>query len=150
MREYDATPASTSRGQAALRWVLWIGGAALLAFGVLTALTTVPSTSQRINVLLWLAGGVVVHDAVLVPLALLVGVVVLPRVPPSWRPALRGGLLALAVLGIVAVALVAGAATRANPSVVPQDVGAALALAGIVLVVGVLVGMFLGGARRPR
>ena len=70
-------------------------------------------------VLLWLAGGVAVHDAVLAPAAVVLGALVLPRVPVGWRPALRAGTLAAAVLGIVAVVIVAASRIRRDPSVVP-------------------------------
>ncbi|MBD8078447.1 hypothetical protein [Cellulosimicrobium arenosum] len=136
---------------AGVRWsrrVLLVGGAALIGFGLWTAWSTVPS-SQWPSALVWLAGGVVVHDAVLAPLAVAVGAWVLPRVPPVWRGPLRGGLLAAGTLGVLAIALVAGAADRRNPSVVPQDPLAAIAAAAIAVVIGAVVGAFLAGAR-PR
>ncbi|MBD5784830.1 hypothetical protein IF650_01435 [Cellulosimicrobium terreum] len=136
----------------AVRWsrrVLLLGGAALIGFGLWTAWSTVPS-SQWPSALVWLAGGVVVHDAVLAPLAVVLGAWVLPRVPPVWRGPLRGGLLAAGALAILAIALVAGASDRRNWSVVPQDPLAAITTAVIAVVIGVVVGAFLGGSRTPR
>lgn len=114
-------------------------GAGLMVLGAVVGVTSVPR-EQWPSVALWLAGGVAVHDAVLAPLAVVLGLVVLPRVPPAWRPALRGAALGAAVLAVVAVAVVAGAAGRRNPSVVPQDPAASVAVALALLVVAVVVG----------
>ncbi|ROS72068.1 hypothetical protein [Cellulomonas sp. PhB143] len=146
---YDTVPRSGSRGVAVGRALLALGGVAMIAWGAYVAVTRVPS-SQWPSALVWLAGGIVLHDAVLAPVAIVVGALVLPRVPAPWRPALRGGMLALGVLAIFAVALLAGSAHRRNASVVPQDPLAALAVALGVLVVGVLLGAWWAVAARRR
>lgn len=133
----------------AARWALWAAGLAMIGWGLWTAWVRVPP-EQWVSVLLWLAGGVVVHDAVLAPLAILIGLRVLPRVPDAWRPALRGGLLALGVLALLGVGVFMGAAGRRNPSVVPQDPWAAVLVALGVLVVGVLIGGIVATRRRAR
>ena len=142
---------STGRpGRAGRGWrrVLVAGGAALAGFGLWTAWATVPP-GQWTSALLWLAGGVVVHDAVLAPAALVLGALVLPRVPPVWRGPLRGGLLAAGALALLAVALLAGAAGRRNWSVVPHDPVPAIATAVLVIGAGVVVGAFLSAGRGP-
>ncbi|BDZ42478.1 hypothetical protein GCM10025865_17770 [Paraoerskovia sediminicola] len=135
---YDAVPDSGGRGVAVWRTAFAVVGVAMLAWGVYLGITRVPS-SQWLGVLVWLAGGIVVHDVILAPIGILVGLLVLPRVPASWRPALRGGMLALGVLAIFAVALFFGAAGRRNPSAVPQDPVAAVVVALVVIAVGVVV-----------
>lgn len=114
-------------------------GVGTMVLGVVVGVTSVPD-EQWPSVALWLAGGVAVHDAVLAPLAVVLGLVVLPRVPPAWRPALRGAALGAAVLAVVAVAVVAGAAGRRNPSVVPRDPATSVAVSLAVLVVAVVLG----------
>ncbi|MCB7135890.1 hypothetical protein [Cellulosimicrobium marinum] len=133
-------------GMRVARAVLVAVGAVLVGVGLWTAWTTVPR-GQWPSALVWLAGGVVVHDAVLAPLAVALGAWVLPRVPPVWRGPLRGGLLAAGALAVLSVALVAGAADRRHWSVVPQDPVAAIATAVLAVVVGVVVGAFVAGAR---
>ncbi|GAA1722158.1 hypothetical protein GCM10009809_17320 [Isoptericola hypogeus] len=132
------------------RWrrVLVVAGGALLAFGAWTAWSTVPQ-GQWTSALLWLAGGVVVHDAVLAPLAVVTGALVLPRVPPTWRAPLRGGLLAAGALALLSVAVLAGAAGRRHWSVLPHDPLPAIATAVLVIGVGVVVGAFLSAGREP-
>lgn len=131
------------------RWALWVVGAAMVAWGVWTAWVRVPP-DQWLSVFLWLAGGVVVHDAVLAPLAILIGLVVLPRVPQAWRPAFRGGLLALGVLALLGVGVFMGAAGRRNDSVVPQEPLAAVLVALAVVVVGVVIGGLVSAHRVRR
>ncbi|MFD4992317.1 hypothetical protein ACFWH7_01100 [Cellulosimicrobium cellulans] len=147
-----AAPPGAARPASAVvrgaRRVLVAGGAAAVAFGAWTAWSTVPR-GQWTSVLAWLAGGVVVHDAVLAPLALALGALVLPRVPPVWRAPLRGGLLAAGALAVLAVAVVAGAADRRHWSVVPQDPLPAIATAVLVVGAGVVVGAFLSAGRGP-
>jgi len=125
-------------------------GVVLVGVGVVVGLTSVPP-SQWQSVLLWLAGGVAVHDVVLAPTALVLGALVLPRVPVGWRPALRSGALGAAVLAILAVVIVVASGMRRDPSVVPVPVTTSLVLATAVLVLAVLVGAAVGTARgRPR
>ncbi len=130
------TAAGWSRG----RLVLLAAGLAMTGVGVVSGLTSIPS-DQWPSVLLWMAGAVAVHDAVLAPLAIVLGLAVLPRVRPGWRAPLRAGALGAAVLGVFAVGLLAGAAGRRNPSVVPQDPATALFAATALLVVAVVAGI---------
>ncbi|WP_407317210.1 hypothetical protein UQW22_12015 [Isoptericola halotolerans] len=131
------------------RRALVTGGLVLIVFGASTVWSSVP-VGQWPSVLIWLAGGVVVHDAVLAPLAVGLGLLVLPRVPAPWRGPLRGGLLAAGALAILGVAVVAGARTRAHWSAVPQDPFAAVATALLVIGAGVALGALVNATRRRR
>ena len=125
-------------------------GVVLVGTGVVIGLTTVPQ-GQWPSVLLWLAGGVAVHDAVLAPTAILVGLVVLPRVPPDWRPALRAGALGAVVLALFALVIVVASSMRRDPSVVPVPLSTSLVVATAVLILSVMIGAAVGTARsRPR
>lgn len=131
------------------RLALLGAGVVLVGAGVVIGLTTVPQ-GQWPSVLLWLAGGVAIHDAVLAPAAVLVGLVVLPRVPEDWRPALRAGALGAVVLALFAVVIVVASTMRRDPSVVPVPLSTSLVVATSVLVLAVMVGAALGAARhRP-
>jgi hypothetical protein len=70
----------------------------------------------------------VLHDGVLLPAMLLVGVLVHRFVPPPHRAILQAALVASASLTIVAVPLVLGYGRLAdNPSALPRDYGRGLA-----------------------
>lgn len=131
------------------RLVLLTVGVALIGVGAVVGLTSVP-TRQWPGIVLWMAGGVAVHDVVLAPLAVLLGLVVLRRVRPSRRPALRAGALGAAVLAGFAVVVVVAAGRRRNDSVVPVDPTTSLALAATVLVLAVVVGVAVGSLPRGR
>lgn len=124
-------------------------GVALVGVGAVVGLTSIPQR-QWPGVVLWMAGGVAVHDAILAPTAVLLGLVVLPRVEPRWRPALRAGALGAAVLAIVAVVIVGAASRRRNDSVVPVAPTTSLVVAGAILVLAVLVGAGLGALHQGR
>lgn len=134
-----AAPSSRWAPYAALRVLLVLGGTALMATGVTIAVTSVPSR-QWPSTLLWLAGGVAVHDLLLAPLAVGAGLLVLSRVPPLWRGPLRGAALGAGVLAVFAAAVLGGASSRRHESVVPLDPAVALGVAAGVLVEAVLLG----------
>ena len=71
------------------RGLLGAAGIVLVLVGAYHLLGT--SFPDLVNIVLWLAGGVIAHDAVIAPLVVLVAVVVLPRLP-SWgrAPAVAG------------------------------------------------------------
>lgn len=89
-----------------LRWALGALGAVMAAFGCLLFVTGVPPR-QWLGVGVWLAGGVAVHDGVVAPLAVLVGLVALPLLPVRWRPAARSVALALATVALLGLPLLA-------------------------------------------
>ncbi len=131
------------------RLVLLAVGVGLVMVGAVVGLTSVPQR-QWPSVLLWMAGGVAVHDAVLAPAAVLLGLAVLPRVPPPWRPALRAGALGAVVLTVLAVVVVVARGLRRNDSVVPVPPTTSLVVAAAVLVLAVMVGAAVGTlVRRP-
>ena len=132
------------------RLVLLGVGVVLVAVGAVVGLTSVPQR-QWPSVLVWLAGGVAVHDAVLAPAAVLLGLVVLPRLPEPWRPAVRAGGLGALVLAVFAVVLLVARAGRRNASVVPVPASTSLVVSAALLVLAVMVGAAVGTlVRRPR
>ena len=124
-------------------------GVALMGVGAVVGLTTIPQR-QWPGVVLWLAGGVAVHDAILAPTAVLLGLLVLPRVGLRWRAPLRAGALGAAVLAVFAVVIVGASSRRRNASVVPVAPTTSLAVAGALLVAAVLIGAALGSLTRHR
>ena len=119
------------------RVVLALVGVATAAYGGLRLLEA--GGDDLLATAVWLAGGVVLHDAVLAPATLAVcalGAAVLP----TWaRGPAVAGLLVLGTLTLVAVPVLVRAGARAdNPTLLDRDYGTGwLVVAGTVaLVVG--------------
>lgn len=94
----------------------------------------VHGTADAIRVATWVVGGNVVHDALLVPIVLLIGAVLTRFVGEPWRTPLRAGLIASACVILVAIPVVGGYGRKAaNPSLLPLDYDTAVLTAlGIV------------------
>ena len=96
----------------------------------------------------WLLGAAIVHDAILLPFVVLVGVVLARVVPAAWRPAVRA---ALVVGGIVALTVWPIArrwgARDDNPSILPLPVARNLAILLGALAVAALVAGLLSSRR---
>ncbi|MFI7298459.1 hypothetical protein [Streptomyces sp. NPDC050121] len=130
----------------ALRALIGAGGLVLMGVGVSLLLDVRDLT----DVLIWLGGAVVLHDALIAPLVLLVGLVV---VRGGVRGPVRGGLLVAGALTAVALPVLLRPGPRANSSVLPLDYSRnwLLLLAAVATVTAlVLVGRAFGrGRRRP-
>ncbi|MFJ9518051.1 hypothetical protein ACIRPK_07260 [Kitasatospora sp. NPDC101801] len=96
-----------------LRWTTGAAGAALLGYGVLGLLTD-PQIADPLDVLVWSAGAVVIHDGLWMPLVLLAGAVTVRS------PAVRAALAVAAAISVIAVPAVLRAdEDHGNPSVLP-------------------------------
>ncbi|ACQ81336.1 conserved hypothetical protein [Beutenbergia cavernae DSM 12333] len=133
----------SSAAVSAWRYTLGVLGVGLMGMGAYLVVATVP-TRQWPSALLWFAGGVAVHDVLLAPLAIVLGLALLPRVPVAWRSPLRGALLGWGIVALVGLAVLAGAAGRRDPSVVPRDPWAAIAAACAVVAVTTAAGWLVG------
>lgn len=94
---------------AATRWTRWLAltvGAGLSGYGGYLLLAG-GWPAQR-SALTWFVGGVVLHDALLVPLTLLVGVLLLRVVPGTYRGLVQGALVVSAVLALALLPLMSG------------------------------------------
>lgn len=129
----------------------WLGttvGLGLAAFGVVGAWSdrraTVPSDLAR-----WFFGAGIVHDAVLLPVVVVVGLV-LRRVLPRWAMApVALGLAWSALVAIVVWPAVAGWGRRAdNPSLFPLDYGRNLVATLVVTWLVVLTVLSVRWSRR--
>lgn len=130
-------------------------GSAVMAFGVVGLLADTTSTRAR-EIVTWVAGAHLIHDAFVAPVAGLVGLVVARVVPRGWWRAVRAGLIATACTLAVAYPLLRGFTRDAvpdNASAAPLDYGSAvLTVLAVVwaLVAGYLVGIRWLAARRER
>lgn len=132
------TPAgSTDRGTAF--WVSAAAGWALIAWGFAGVarhqVDTRPADLAR-----FVAGGLLVHDLVLVPTTLLAALVVVWVVPRRWRRWVQAALVVAAPLALFAYPLVRGfGRIPTNPTALPHDYATNLAWVVAVVVTAVAV-----------
>ncbi|MFF4018705.1 hypothetical protein [Streptomyces sp. NPDC001843] len=128
-----------------LRVMTGAAGLALLGVGVSLLLDVRDLT----DVLVWLGGAVVLHDVLIAPLVLLVGLG-LGLVRGRVRGAVRGALLVAGALTVVALPPLLRPGPRGNSSVLPLDYPRnwLLALVAVATVTALLV--TAQGVRRSR
>jgi hypothetical protein len=111
-----------------MRRLLILGGALLMALAVVGALTD--KDVRPVGHLAFLAAVLAVHDALLLPLAVGVGVLIGRHVPVVARTAVQVAGLITVTLLVVAVPLMLGFGRRAdNPSALPLNYGRGFGLA---------------------
>ncbi len=138
-RELTTSPGRVVQG---IRLLLVLIGLALLLRAGLLFRTTIKS-SQWPEIAVWLAAGVLLHDALIAPITLLLARIVHPG------PVLRAGWLGAGVCVLLAIPLLKGAMTRRNPTVIPYAPGPELLRALVVVVVGMLLAVVIARVRRP-
>ncbi|HYN66361.1 MAG TPA: hypothetical protein VES93_05685 [Ornithinibacter sp.] len=121
----------------AARLGLGLLGLTATAYGLLLVVGL--GLGQLRSVLVWVVGGVVVHDAVLAPLVVALGVLAVLRTSPSWRIPLVWALLVLGPLTLVAVPVLGRFGARAdNPTLLDRPYwGGYVVVATVVLVLTV-------------
>jgi hypothetical protein len=136
----------------AARWSLVVAGVLVLGYGVAGLLTD--PDGRPVGQAVFLAGLVVAHDWVFMPLVLGAGALV-ARVPAVARPAVRAAGIASLALGLVATPLVLGFGRRADdPSALPlpygRNLAALLAVVWGVAAIHVAVRVAVGRRRERR
>ena len=131
-----------------LRLLLGALGVVMGAFGALRFLQL--DLPDIVDAVLWLAGGVVLHDAVVAPLTILLTVVLGRVVPDAWRSRVTVAAVVLLTVTAVAVPVLGRFGARSdNPSLLDRDyVGGWLVLAALVLVVTLVSGVVARRLRR--
>lgn len=146
---------TTSSGESpdrASRAGLWIGlvlGIPIIGWGIrgilLESARTHPGELGR-----WIVGSALVHDALVLPVVFAVAVLVRRVVPPRAWPPVRWGMTTTAILAVVSWPFVRGYGRSAsNPSLLPRDYGAGVAIA-VVVVWLVVVALALRSHHRAR
>jgi len=119
-----------------LRLLLGAAGIVLGLVGAWFLLGT--DLAALVNIVLWLAGGVALHDAVIAPLVVLIAFLVLPRLPSYSRGPAVAGFVVLASVTLMAVPALTRFGARPDvPSLLNRPYGV-LWLLFAVLVVGVV------------
>jgi hypothetical protein len=125
-------------------------GLPVMAYAVRGALVDAADTHPA-ELARWVVGLAVLHDLVVVPVVLAVGVALRRRVPaPAWPP-VRAALFASAVLVAVGWPFVGGFGRNAGvPSLLPRDyaAGLAMALVAVWLVAAAWIGVAVLRLRR--
>lgn len=126
----EAAPSGT-----AWRTGLAVGGAifALGLYGLLRNSTqTVPA-----NVLTWIAGSLILHDAIIAPAVLVAGFVLTRLLPAAIRAGLQATLAVCAVVVVMSVPVLKAVGRRPdNPSLLPHDYTQNLAIVIAVILTG--------------
>lgn len=127
----------------AARLCLGAMGVAGTAYGLVLLLGL--GTEQLAAVLVWVVGGVVAHDGLIVPLVVALGVLVAVRAPSSWRTPLLWVLVVLGPLTLIAVPVLGRFGAKAdNPTLLDRPYW----LGYVVIVVAVLALAALSVCRR--
>ena len=126
------------------RVLLAVLGAAATAYGLVLALGL--GVQQVLAVLVWAFGGILVHDGLIAPAVVALGVLVAVRAPSSWRTPLLWALVVLGPLTLVAVPVLGRFGAKAdNPTLLDRPYWL-----GYAVVVVVVLGLAAASAHRRR
>ncbi|MEU2078473.1 hypothetical protein [Streptomyces sp. NPDC013489] len=105
-----------------------VGGLGIALIGI--GAWRVAAQADPVGVVVWLAGAVVLHDGLIAPLVLAVGLLLVGR---AERGVLRGALIVAGSLTLVALPLLVRPGAPPNPSALPLPYGR-----NLVIVLGVV------------
>ena len=132
------------------RLLLGALGVAVAAYGAWLLLQEAPTQlADLVDTAVWLAGGVVLHDFVLVPLTLLLGLALIRLLPANLRAPVAGGLVVLGTVTLMAVPVLGGWGANAdNPTILDRNYTAGwLVVAGVTILVVVVTIVLRAGGR---
>jgi hypothetical protein len=134
----DTTPRAGRHGP--WFWASVVAGVLIASVGVRTFLGTYADAGRRLALAKWIVGTDIVHDALVVPATIAVGLLVHRFVPGRLRPAVRFGAIATGTLLLLAWRpLEHSGAGKHNRTVQPLDYRTATATALTVVWVIALV-----------
>ncbi|MDJ0382587.1 hypothetical protein [Streptomyces sp. G-G2] len=130
------------------RWLLGALGLLLIAVG----LRQVVALPDPLSVLIWLGGGLVLHDGLIAPLVLAVGLLGAAAFAAGpARGLVRGALLTGGALTLITLPLLLRPGAAPNPSALPLPYGRNLLIVlGAVLLLTLAAAGFLAARRRAR
>jgi hypothetical protein len=124
-------------GEASVRVVLGAAGAAAASYGVVLLLRQEPG--DLVDAALWLAGGVLVHDALLAPLTLLLVLVSTRVLPGRWWAAAAAVLVVVGSVTLLAVPVLGRfGAEPDNPTLLDRPYWTGWAVFATLVLVGAL------------
>jgi hypothetical protein len=122
-----------------IRLVLGTAGILLGLFGVFRLATQVP-VGDLVILAVWLIGALIIHDGILSPIVVGIGATIARFVPPRARRYLQAGLIAAAIVTVIAIPMIyrRGSQPRSK-AILQQNYGANLTvLIGVVAAVTLL------------
>lgn len=133
---------------------LWVGlalGLPIIGWGIRGVLADSRDTHPA-ELARWIVGAALVHDALVVPIALAVAVAARRMVAPSAWPSVRWALATTGVVVLVAWPFVRGyGRSRGNPSLLPRDYATGVVVTiGVVWAVAVCLALIAGRRDRRR
>lgn len=140
--EPTVTPAADNTPGGVVFWVGAAIGIAIMAFGIRGVFGQSQGT-RPFDLATWVIGADLLHDLVIAPLVIIIGVVVLAVIGARWRPAIRGGLFASAIVLAVGWAPLRGygrATAPDNPTIQPLNY--ATAVTSVVVAIWIMVGIW--------
>lgn len=145
----EPTPAEDPHGAP---W--WLGlavGGGIFLFG-LRGFIVDEAQTQPMDWLKWVLGGLLSHDAILAPVAIVVGWLLTRLVPVAVRGGIQGTLAVAATVVVMAYPVLRAEGREPdNPSLLPLDYGKNLAIViAIILVAGVALTFARAARRRTR
>ena len=125
-------------------------GGAIFAFGLYgllhNSVQTVPS-----NVLKWIAGSLILHDAIIAPAVLVAGFALSRLLPMAIRAGMQATLAVCAVVVVMSVPVLVAVGRRPdNPSLLPHDYGQNLLIVIAVILAGETTLTIIRSARARR
>ncbi len=130
------------------RLLLGVVGVAMGAFGALRFLQL--DFPDIVDAVLWLAGGVVLHDAILAPLTIGLTVLLTRVVPPSARARVTVGLVVLVTVTITAIPVLGRFGERPdNATILDRNYTVGWLVFAVLVLVGTLVTGPLARRIRP-
>jgi hypothetical protein len=127
----DVSDATAGR----LRALAVVIGCAGIGFGLWELVVVSPRATRPVAAISWLAAGLVVHDAVLAPLAVVVGLVVSRALKGAVARVVGVGLFVAICIIVVAVPALLTPGVPGNPSATPRDYLGGLTVALVVVAV---------------
>jgi hypothetical protein len=114
-------------GERRLRLALGASGIALIGYGAFRILHASNATHPP-QLAVWLTGSLLLHDVLIAPAAISVGWVLAHVLPPRARSYVQGGLVAAALVSVVAFVLIERRGRTASPALalLRQNYGANL------------------------
>lgn len=104
-------------------------------------------TAALVSTVVWLGGGVLLHDVVLAPLVLLLGFVAVRLLPGGWRAAVAGGLVVLGSVTLLAIPVLGRFGAKPdNPTLLDRAYGPGW----LAMAAGVVLGTLVVGLLRRR
>lgn len=148
---------TASEGQRTAQIVLIVAGVLMLGIGGIVLLNDVNSIKSYGGILLWFAGAIIIHDAIIAPVVFGIGVVmrkVGKRLPGAILLILQAAIVVVAIMtALVVPEILKKEIGTANPTILPLDYAANLSgFYGLIalLTVAAIVIYLLVAARRQK